>query len=101
MSHLLEVRDLAVSFRTPDGTVEAVTMGNLVVRVKLVGSAVPSAEHIQALIRVGGWDGETVARAADQVRILLQALVKEYTEHSDIREISSPALTLGQTAKRS
>ncbi len=73
-------------------TVEAVTMGNLVVRVKLVGSAVPSAEHIQALIRVGGWDGETVARAADQVRILLQALVKEYTEHSDIREISSPAL---------
>jgi hypothetical protein len=73
-------------------TVDAVTQGNLAVRVKLVGAAVPSVEHIQALIRVGGWDGETVARAVDQVRILLQALVKEYTEHADIREISSPAL---------
>lgn len=73
-------------------TVEAVTRGNLVLRVKLVGSAAPSVEHIQSLIRVGGWDNEAVARAVDQVRILLQALVKEYTERADIREISSPAL---------
>jgi hypothetical protein len=73
-------------------TVEAATLGNLTVRVKLVGSAAPSVEHIQALIRVGGWDVETVARAVDQVRILLQALVKEYTERSEIHAISSPAL---------
>ena len=73
-------------------TVEAATLGNLAVRVKLVGSAAPSVEHIQSLIRVGGWDAETVARAVDQVRILLQALVKEYTEHSEISAISSPAL---------
>lgn len=73
-------------------TVEAATVGNLGVRVKLVGSAGPSVEHIQALIRVGGWDSEAVARAVDQVRILLQALVKEYTERTDINAISSPAL---------
>lgn len=73
-------------------TVEAATLGNLAVRVKLVGSAAPSVEHIQALIRVGGWDTETVARAVDQLRILLQALVKEYTERSEISAISSPAL---------
>ncbi|MCC7208241.1 MAG: hypothetical protein IT323_13110 [Anaerolineae bacterium] len=73
-------------------TVEAGTVGNLVVRVKLVGSAGPSVEHISALIRVGGWDSEAVARAVDQVRILLQALVKEYTERTDIGAISSPAL---------
>jgi hypothetical protein len=73
-------------------TVEAATLGNLAVRVKLVGSAAPSVEHIQSLIRVGGWDLEAVARAADQVRILLQALVKEYTERSEISAISSPAL---------
>ena len=73
-------------------TVEAATLGNLTVRVKLVGSAAPSVDHIQSLIRVGGWDVETVARAVDQVRILLQALVKEYTERSEINAISSPAL---------
>jgi len=73
-------------------TVEAAAVGNLVVRIKLVGSAAPSVEHIQSLIRVGGWDSEAVARAIDQVRILLQGLVKEYTERSEIHAISSPAI---------
>jgi hypothetical protein len=73
-------------------TIEAAAVGNLVVRIKLVGSAAPSVEHIQSLIRVGGWDSEAVARAVDQVRILLQGLVKEYTERSDIHAISSPAI---------
>jgi archaeosine-15-forming tRNA-guanine transglycosylase len=73
-------------------TIEAATVGNLVVRIKLIGSAAPSVEHIQSLIRVGGWDSEAVARAVDQVRILLQGLVKEYTERSDIHAISSPAI---------
>lgn len=73
-------------------TVEAAALGNLLVRVKLVGSAAPSIEHIQSLIRVGGWDSEAVARAVDQVRILLQGLVKEFTERSEISAISSPAI---------
>ncbi len=73
-------------------TVEAAAQGNLLMRIKLVGAAVPSAEHIQALIRVGGWDDDAVARAVDQVRILLEGLVKEYTERSDIQAISSPAI---------
>lgn len=73
-------------------TIEAATVGNLVVRIKLVGTAAPSIEHIHALIRVGGWDSEAVGRAVDQVRIVLQALVKEYTERSDIQAISSPAI---------
>ncbi len=73
-------------------TVEAAAMGNLVVRIKLVGSAAPSVEHIQSLIRVGGWDGEAVARAVDQVGFLLQGLVKEFTERSEIHAITSPAI---------
>lgn len=73
-------------------TIEAAALGNLVVRIKLIGSAVPSVEHIQSLIRVGGWDVDAVARAVDQVRILLQGLVKEYTERSEIHAISSPAI---------
>ncbi len=73
-------------------TVEAAALGNLTVRVKLIGSAAPSVENIQALIRVGGWDTDAVAHAVDQVRILLQGLVKEYTEQSEISAITSPAL---------
>lgn len=73
-------------------TVEAAAVGNLLVRIKLIGSAAPSVNHIQALIRVGGWDSEAVTRAVDQVRILLQGLIKEYTERSEIRAISSPAI---------
>jgi len=73
-------------------TIEAAAVGNLVVRIKLIGSAAPSVKHIQSLIRVGGWDSEAVARAVDQVRILLQGLIKEYTERSEIHAISSPAI---------
>lgn len=73
-------------------TIEAAAVGNLGVRIKLVGSAAPSVEHIQALVRVGGWDSEAVAHAVDQVRIVLQGLVKEYTERSAIQGISSPAI---------
>lgn len=73
-------------------TLDAAAMGNLQVRIKLIGSAAPSIDHIQALIRVGGWDSEAVMHAVDQVRILLQGLIKEYTEHSEIHAISSPAI---------
>lgn len=73
-------------------TIEAAAVGNLLVRIKLIGSAAPSVDHIQALIRVGGWDSETVTRAVEQVRIVLQGLLKEYTEHSEIHAISSPAI---------
>lgn len=73
-------------------TIEAAAVGNLLVRIRLIGSAVPSVDHIQSLIRVGGWDSEAVVRAVDQVKILLQGLIKEYTEHSEIHAISSPAI---------
>jgi hypothetical protein len=70
-------------------TVEATAAGNLGVRVKLVGSVAPSLEHIQSLIRVGGWNRDAVARATDEVQVLLQELVKEYTERSEINALSS------------
>lgn len=70
-------------------TVEATAAGNLGVRVRLVGSVAPSLDHIQSLIRVGGWNREAVARATEEVQVLLQGLVKEYTEQSGINAISS------------
>lgn len=73
-------------------TIEATAAGNLGVRAKLVGSVAPSLEHIQSLIRIGGWNSEVVARAADEAQVLLQGLVKEYTERSEIHALSSTGI---------
>jgi hypothetical protein len=70
-------------------TVEATAAGNLGVRVKLVGSVAPSLEHLPSLIRVGGWNRDAVVRATAEVQVLLQGLVKEYTEISGINTLSS------------
>jgi hypothetical protein len=70
-------------------TIEATAIGNLEVSVKLVGSVAPSLDHIQPLIRVGGWNSDAVTRAADEAQVLLQGLVKEYTERSEIHALSS------------
>ena len=70
-------------------TVEATVKGNLSVRIKLVGSVAPSLEHIHSLIRIGGWNNEAVARAAEEVQVMLQGLVKEYIEQCEIHALSS------------
>ncbi len=70
-------------------TVEATAAGNLGVRVKLIGSVAPNLEHLPSLIRVGGWNRDAVVRATDEVQVLLQGLVKEYTERSGINTLSS------------
>jgi len=58
-------------------TVEAAAVGNLEVRIKLVGSVAPSLEHINALIRIGGWNTDVVAHVAEEVQVLLRGLVKK------------------------
>ncbi len=73
-------------------TTEASAAGNIGVRVKLIGSIAPSVDHIQSLIRAGGWNSEAVARVADEAQVLLQGLVKEYTERGEIHELSSAGL---------
>jgi hypothetical protein len=70
-------------------TIETTVAGDLGMRVKLVGSFAPSVEHVQALIRVGGWDQEAVARATKEAQVLLEGLVKEYTERFEIHALSS------------
>jgi hypothetical protein len=73
-------------------TVEATAAGNLGVNIKLVGSVAPAMDNIQMLVRVGGWSSEAIARAAEEVSIRLEGLVKEYAEKSEIRALSSSGL---------
>lgn len=70
-------------------TVEATAKGNLGARVKLLGAVAPSIEHIHSLIRVGGWDAEAVAHAANEAQVMLEGMVKEYAENVEIQNLSS------------
>lgn len=63
--------------------------GNLVVSVKLVGSAAPSLEHLDSLVRAGGWNVDAVGRAAAEAQVLLQGLLQNYAEHQEIQALSS------------
>jgi hypothetical protein len=73
-------------------TIEATAVGNLEVRIKLVGSVAPSLDHIQSLIRIGGWKADATAHAADEVQLMLQGLVKAYVEKCEIHALSSTDL---------
>jgi len=73
-------------------TIEATAVGNLEVRIKLAGSVAPSLEHIQSLIRIGGWRQDATAHAADEVGLMLQGLVKAYVEKCEIHALSSTEL---------
>ena len=78
--------------RTPHSlllTVDATAAGNLDIRVKLVGTVAPSLENLPALIRVGGWQAAAVAKAAEELQVLLQGFVKEFTETHEIHNLSS------------
>jgi len=72
--------------------VDVTVAGNLGVSVILVGSVAPSLEHIQPLIRVGGWNSDAVARAAEEAQVVLQGLVREYTESAEIHTLSSSGI---------
>jgi hypothetical protein len=73
-------------------SIEATAAGDLGMHIKLVGSVAPSVKYIQCLIRVGGWDQEAVARAAKEAQVLLEGLIKEYTERFEIHAISSTSI---------
>lgn len=81
-------------------TIEATALGNLGVNVRLVGSVAPALDNIQMLVRVGGWNSEAIARAAEETSIRLEGLVKEYAEQAEIRALSSTGL-LGYLNERS
>ncbi len=70
-------------------TADATAAGNLEIRIRLVGTVVPALEHLHALVRVGGWQADAVTRAADELQVVLQGLVKQFTEQHEIHTITS------------
>ena len=70
-------------------TVDAASKGNLEVKVKLGVTVAASLDNLTALIRVGGWSADAVARAAKDLESVLQGHVKSYTEQHGIESLSS------------
>lgn len=69
--------------------VDATAKGNLEVKVKLGVTVAASLDNLSALIRVGGWSSDAVARAAKDLESVLQGHVKSYTEQHGIESLSS------------
>jgi hypothetical protein len=72
---------------------EVTAAGNLGIRVKLVGSVSPSLEHLDSLVRVGGWDQDVIAKAANEAQFMLEGMTRQYAEGLGIQDLSITQLT--------
>jgi hypothetical protein len=72
--------------------VEAIARGNLDVRAVLAASVAAAPDHLDALVRMGGWRKDAVERAAKELEGQLQSQVKEYTEQFTVEALSSQKL---------
>lgn len=73
-------------------TIDAAAKGNLEIRVKLALTVAPSENNITALIRAGGWTGNTVAKAAEELQTLILGYLKGYTELLEMQDLSSDGI---------
>lgn len=73
-------------------TVDASAKGSIPVTVKLAVTVAAARETIAALIRIGGWNGGAVARAAKELETLLQGQTREVAERTAVESLSSEEL---------
>jgi hypothetical protein len=72
---------------------ESVAKGNLDIKIKISLTVVASLGNITALIRTGGWSSAAVSKSAKELEIIINSLVKEYTEKHEIEELSSEKIS--------
>ncbi|MEW6655240.1 MAG: hypothetical protein AB1394_17460, partial [Bacteroidota bacterium] len=70
-------------------SVESTAKGNLDIKVKLAVTVSLAASNISQIIKVGGWNSNSVTKAAKEFEVVLQSFVKEFTEKYEIEELSS------------
>lgn len=69
--------------------IDSEAKGKLQLEIKLAVSLAASIENISTLIRIGGWNKKAVQNASKEVEIVIQGLVKDFTEKFEVDEISS------------
>ncbi len=74
-------------------SMESTAKGNLDIKIKISVTVTASLENITALIRTGGWNSGAVSKSAKELEIIINSLVKEYTEKFEIEELSSEKIS--------
>lgn len=67
--------------------------GSIGLAVRLTIAVTPDPEHLEHLVRAGGWDPHAVQRASDELRIAAHSQVREFCESLEIEAISRQGLT--------
>lgn len=73
--------------------VNSVAKGGLDTIVNIIASVSVSLNNLSALIRVGSWKQDALTNAAKEFEILLQGLIRGFTEKYEIEELSSEKLS--------
>lgn len=69
--------------------IDASAKGNLDVKVRLAMSIALSLEHVDALIKAGGWNSLAVQEAAKELQIVVYSFVREFAEKFELEDLSS------------
>ncbi|MBN1302238.1 MAG: hypothetical protein JW995_13565 [Melioribacteraceae bacterium] len=80
---------IAVTTQSFTTSFEAEVKGKIALNVKITSTVSPSIKNISQLIKVGGWEKNVLSVAAKELEVILQNLVKNFTEQLDIDSISS------------
>jgi hypothetical protein len=86
---------LAISgtIHSTDLKVEAEAKGKILVHVHVVATVAASLNHLQNLIRSGGWRKDNVVGALKELDNLLKVVIKEFTEKYEIENLPAEALS--------
>jgi hypothetical protein len=69
--------------------IDASAKGNLDIKVKLAMSVALSLDHVDRLIKTGGWNGSAVQKATKELEVVVHSLAREFTENFEVEELSS------------
>ena len=89
--HLSLSIPIVMKSTTIDTEVEA--KGKLGLKIRLSLSVIPAIDHIEALIRVGGWSEDVVTKTIQELNILAESLLGEITEKFEIQDITAEKIS--------
>lgn len=69
--------------------IDSTAKGSLEIKIKLNLVASLSEKNIDSLIKVGGWNKNSVSKAIKEFEAVIESLVKDYTDKFEIEELSS------------
>jgi predicted deacetylase len=86
---------LAISgtIHSTDLKVEAEAKGKISLHVHMVATVAASVNHLQNLVRAGGWHKDNVVRALKELDNSLRVVIKEFTEKHEIENLFAEQLS--------